>query len=114
MQELGRRLRAVRRLRGLSLADVEEQSGGRYSAAAISSYERGDRNLIVERLAGLANFYGVSLVDLAPPHPDQDAAALTQGALRTAIAMLHGVRPDLADALRPLLTEDAGTDGGVS
>jgi transcriptional regulator with XRE-family HTH domain len=119
--EIGRRLRAVRRLRGLSLMDVEEQSGGRHKGVVVSSYERADRNPTAERLAGLAYFYGVQLSDLAPPHPDQDPASLTQGALRTAIAMLEGAgRPDLADALRPLVVDappaaaDEILDGGAS
>lgn len=56
---VGRRLRAIRRAQGLSLADVEARSEGRWSASAIGAYERGFRNLSVPRLKSLAEFYGV-------------------------------------------------------
>lgn len=60
-REVGRRLRAVRRLRHLSLDDVENESGGRWSASAIGAYERGFRNLTLPRLRDLAAFYGVPM-----------------------------------------------------
>ena len=55
--EVGQRLRAVRRLRKLSLDDVERESGGQWSASAIGAYERGFRNLSLPRLRELAEFY---------------------------------------------------------
>ena len=71
--EVGQRLRSVRRLRQMSLDDVERQSGGRWSASAVGAYERGFRNLSLPRLRELAEFYqvpmsvllGEELVDLA-------------------------------------------------
>jgi len=63
-REVGNRLRAVRRQRGLSLDDVERQSGGRWSASAIGAYERGFRNLSLPRLRELAEFYGVPMATL--------------------------------------------------
>jgi len=59
--EVGQRLRAVRRSRGLSLDDVEHESGGRWSASAIGAYERGFRNLSLPRLQELAVFYDVPM-----------------------------------------------------
>ena len=59
--EVGRRLRAVRRARQLSLDDVERASEGRWSASAIGAYERGFRNLSLPRLRELAEFYGVPM-----------------------------------------------------
>src|SRR5881394_3320507 len=59
--EVGRRLRAVRRARELSLDDVERTSGGRWSASAIGAYERGFRNLSLPRLRELAEYYGVPM-----------------------------------------------------
>ena len=56
---VGQRLRAVRRAQGLSLADVEARSGGRWSASAVGAYERGFRNLSVPRLKALADFFSV-------------------------------------------------------
>jgi len=56
---VGQRLRAIRRAQGLSLADVEARSGGRWSASAVGAYERGFRNLSVPRLKALADFFSV-------------------------------------------------------
>ena len=56
---VGRRLRAIRQAQGLSLVDVEERSGGRWSSSAIGAYERGFRNLSLPRLKALAEFYRV-------------------------------------------------------
>ena len=63
---LGARLRSIRRQQGLSLADVEQASGGQWKAVVVGAYERADRAASVERLAGLADFYGVPLADLLP------------------------------------------------
>ena len=68
--EVGRRLRAVRKARQLSLDEVERKSGGRWSASAIGAYERGFRNLSLPRLRELAGFYGVPMAVLLG-EPDQ-------------------------------------------
>ncbi|MBS3942125.1 MAG: transcriptional regulator [Actinobacteria bacterium] len=59
-REVGERLRQVRIDRGLSLQDVERRSDGRWKAAVVGSYERGDRNITATRLLELAEFYGVA------------------------------------------------------
>jgi len=59
--QVGQRLRSVRRIRGLSLDDVERESGGRWSASAVGAYERGFRNLSLPRLRDLATFYDVPM-----------------------------------------------------
>jgi transcriptional regulator with XRE-family HTH domain len=64
---LGTRLRAVRMQQHLSLHGVERKSGGRWKAVVVGSYERGDRAVSVQRLAELADFYGVPVSDLLPP-----------------------------------------------
>ena len=56
---LGARLRAIRTQQGLSLHGVEEKSRGRWKAVVVGSYERGDRSVTVQKLAELAEFYGV-------------------------------------------------------
>lgn len=72
---VGARLRAVRRQRGLSLADVEERSAGRWSASALGAYERGFRNITVPRLRELAEFYHVPMgVLLGEPIAGTDAS----------------------------------------
>jgi transcriptional regulator with XRE-family HTH domain len=63
---LGGRLRAIRTQQGLSLHGVEEKSRGRWKAVVVGSYERGDRAVTVQRLAELAEFYGVPINELLP------------------------------------------------
>ncbi|MPZ69977.1 MAG: helix-turn-helix domain-containing protein [Actinobacteria bacterium] len=63
---VGERLRAIRVAKGLSLGDVNEASGGRWKAAIVGAYERGDRNITVARLADLAAFYGVPVTEVIP------------------------------------------------
>src|SRR5690606_3988566 len=63
---LGGRLRAIRTQQGLSLHGVEEKSRGRWKAVVVGSYERGDRAVTVQKLAELADFYGVPVAELLP------------------------------------------------
>ena len=63
---LGARLRSIRTQQGLSLHGVEEKSRGRWKAVVVGSYERGDRAVTVQRLAELADFYGVPVSELLP------------------------------------------------
>jgi transcriptional regulator with XRE-family HTH domain len=63
---LGGKLRAIRQQQGLSLHGVEEKSKGRWKAVVVGSYERGDRAVTVQKLAELADFYGVPIRELLP------------------------------------------------
>lgn len=65
-RRLGERLRSIRRQQGMSLADVEQASGGEWKAVVVGAYERGDRAITIERLHRLAAFYRVPLADLLP------------------------------------------------
>lgn len=65
-KSLGLRLRAIRAQQHLSLHGVERKSGGRWKAVVVGSYERGDRAISVQRLAELADFYGVPVSELMP------------------------------------------------
>lgn len=65
-EEVGEKLRRIRVERGLSLQDVERQSDGRWKAAVVGSYERGDRNISATRLLELAEFYGVAPAEVLP------------------------------------------------
>lgn len=65
-KDLGQRLRAIRQQQGLSLHGVEERSHGRWKAVVVGSYERGDRAVTVQKLAELADFYGVPVSELLP------------------------------------------------
>ena len=63
---LGERLRDIRLQKGMSLHDVQEASDGRWKAAVIGAYERGDRNVSIARLSELAEFYGVPVPKMLP------------------------------------------------
>ena len=54
-------LRIVRKIKGLTLKDVEALSNGRFKCVTVGSYERGDRNMPIKNLIGLASFYEVPL-----------------------------------------------------
>jgi len=69
--ELGRRLRAVRNRRGMSLLDVQEITAGRWTAGTLGAYERGSRVLRVHRLVELAELYDVPATLLVPPAADR-------------------------------------------
>jgi transcriptional regulator with XRE-family HTH domain len=61
---LGRRLKALRVSRGLSLKEVGAETG--VSSSFLSMVETGRNDLSVGRLMVLADFYGVGLDDVLP------------------------------------------------
>jgi len=63
---LGERLRKIRIQKGMSLQDVQQASKGKWKAAVVGAYERGDRNVTVARLSELADFYGVPVSEILP------------------------------------------------
>lgn len=65
-QLLGERLREIRNQQGMTLHDVEERSDGRWKAAVIGAYERGDRAISAPKLIELARFYRVPVAELLP------------------------------------------------
>lgn len=75
-KELGERLRNIRQQKGMSLQDVQQASQGRWKAAVVGAYERGDRNVTVARLADLADFYGVPVSEILP---DDEGASSSPG-----------------------------------
>lgn len=63
---LGERLRGIRIQKNMSLQDVQQSSAGKWKAAVVGAYERGDRNVTVSKLAELADFYGVPVSEIIP------------------------------------------------
>ena len=113
--EVGLRLRAVRRQRGLSLDDVERTSGGRWSASAVGAYERGFRNLTLPRLQELAGFYGVPMSVLLGETPAVDEARAMPGRIvldLVALEELEEARP-VARYARSIITERGDWNGRV-
>ena len=64
--QVGDRLRAIRRQKGLSLHEVEARSGQEFKASVLGAYERGERAISVPRLQRLARFYNVPVDQLLP------------------------------------------------
>ena len=54
---IGQELKKIRKQRGLSLAEVETLSEGRWKAVVVGSYERADRAITIGRLSALMSFY---------------------------------------------------------
>ena len=76
-QSIGRRLRAIRKQKGMSLQGVEARSDLEFKASVLGAYERGERSLSLPRLQRLAGFYGVPVDQLLPPG-DRSAGGLSQ------------------------------------
>lgn len=79
--DVGERLRNIRTRLQLSLQDVERTSKGKWKAAVVGSYERGDRNISASRLCELADFYGVPASEVLPddgssPHRERQGGAI--------------------------------------
>jgi len=98
-KSLGARLRAIRTQQGLSLHGVEEKSEGRWKAVVVGSYERGDRAVTVQRLAELADFYGVPVGELLP---DEESSAAASEPTPRLVIDLEALSSVPADQARPL------------
>lgn len=73
--EIGRRLRGIRHQQDLTLADVETRTDGRFTAAAVGSWERAGRAITTAKLVELADFYGVPAGQLFPDSHRTPSAA---------------------------------------
>jgi transcriptional regulator with XRE-family HTH domain len=69
--EVGNRLRAVRKQKGLSLQAVEELSNQEFRASILGAYERGQRRISVPRLQRLAQLYGTPVDHFLPPGSEE-------------------------------------------
>lgn len=87
---VGARLRQVRRERGLSLMGIEQKTDGHFKAVVIGSYEHADRAVTVQRLAELAEFYGLTPAELLPPAVAIDSAAEALSLARRVVTLLAG------------------------
>lgn len=65
-EQVGQRLRAIRRQKRLSLQEVEVTSTQEFKASVLGAYERGERAISVPRLRRLARFYNVPVDQLLP------------------------------------------------
>jgi transcriptional regulator with XRE-family HTH domain len=74
-EQVGKRLRSIRKQRGLSLQDVQRLSDQEFKAAVLGAYERGERSLSLPRLQRLAEFFAVPVGQLLPQDAVAEAAA---------------------------------------
>lgn len=83
---IGQELKKIRKQRGLSLADVEILSEGRWKAVVIGSYERADRAITIGRLSALMAVYQAPISALFPSQErtlgDIPAALISRAASR--------------------------------
>jgi transcriptional regulator with XRE-family HTH domain len=101
---LGERLRNIRIQKGMSLHDVQEASRGRWKAAVVGAYERGDRNVTVARLAELADFYGVPVSELLPEDESPGAQVETRRRVVLNLESLDRIPEAERDALTRFTT----------
>ncbi len=78
-EEVGKRLRSIRKQRGLSLQDVQRLSEREFKAAVLGAYERGERSLSMPRLQRLAEFFGVPVSQMLPQEESAEAARQPRG-----------------------------------
>jgi len=88
---LGDRLRNIRVQKGMSLQDVQQASKGKWKAAVVGAYERGDRNVTVARLSELADFYGVPVSEILPEDGGTMAPSAAE-ARRRVVLDLEGLK----------------------
>jgi transcriptional regulator with XRE-family HTH domain len=88
----GEVLRRVREGRSLSLRQVTVRSGGRFKPSSVASYERGERQISLERLFALAGVYDIA--------PERIVAAI---AYRLWKGHEDGRRPDPLLVVDPLI-----------
>jgi transcriptional regulator with XRE-family HTH domain len=62
-RQVGERLRAIRRQKGLSLHDVEARSDQEFKASVLGAYERGERAISVPRLPRGAHDLEIDLTE---------------------------------------------------
>ena len=91
--EIGRRMRAARRKRGWTIAEMAQ--AGKIKAVVIGSYERGTRNMPISRLGEMARILGVSVTYLL------GQPITEQGSVQTLTLDLRAIsRPSFTDSTR--------------
>jgi transcriptional regulator with XRE-family HTH domain len=65
--DIRRRIRQLRRERGLTLLAFEKLSGGQIRAVVLGAYERGDRSMSLNKVIEIAKVFGVELAHIMGP-----------------------------------------------
>jgi transcriptional regulator with XRE-family HTH domain len=103
---VGESLRRFRLRQGLTLTEVSQRSGSRFTASSLGAYERNDRAITVDRLRELADVYGVDVALLFPgAGPDTDESTIDLVSLESRVGIVvdlnrfRVVESDAADAV---------------
>ena len=104
--ELGARLRQLRRSRGVSLAEVADGTG--ISPSFLSMVEKGKSDITVSRLMRLVHWFGVSVADLVQ-EPDNAAVQVVRAGDRRSLRLadegieIQMLTPDGHHAMMPVI-----------
>jgi transcriptional regulator with XRE-family HTH domain len=104
--ELGARLRQLRRSRGVSLAEVADGTG--ISPSFLSMVEKGKSDITVSRLMRLVHWFGVSVADLVQ-EPDNAAVQVVRSGDRRSLRLadegieIQMLTPDGHHAMMPVI-----------
>jgi transcriptional regulator with XRE-family HTH domain len=93
--QVGQRLRAIRKQKGLSLQEVERLSNQEFKASVLGAYERGERAISVPRLQRLALLYAVPVDQLLPPLAGDETATIDLSETQRRINGVESVKIDL-------------------
>ena len=104
-EQVGKRLRSIRKQRGLSLQDVQRVSEQEFKAAVLGAYERGERSLSLPRLQRLAQFYSVPINQLLPQDETTDlpARSVPSGGMTLDLNRIENLSGDDAVVVERLL-----------
>ena len=69
-----RRLREIRKERGMTLQECEALSGGELKAVVLGSYERGTRSISLARIEQLAEFFSVPMQYFLGTAPERNTS----------------------------------------
>jgi transcriptional regulator with XRE-family HTH domain len=98
-EEVGRRLRSIRRQRAMSLQDVHRSTNGEFKAAVLGAYERGERSVSVPRLHRLAICYGVPVSQLLPVDDIPGLAASSAIAVTIDLARIEELDDSISEVI---------------
>ena len=90
MDTIRQNLRAARKAKRWTLAQVQEQTNGRWKGVTIGTYERGNRMVAVDDLIELASVYDVSISWLMGVECQTCATALRISQLEQELNRLKG------------------------
>lgn len=98
IEDVGDRLRKVRKDHGFSLMDVQLKSRGEYKAVVVGSYERGDRTPSIARLHSLCEWYRVPITAvLTPPPLEAEIEIEAEQVLSKVLEIVHEHHNDLLE-----------------